>query len=229
MIVDGRNAGARSSTGGAPVRRGRAAGARRVHRVWTAPTTPTPSRARAARGLARPPGRRRRGRPLSLRRRGRAARRPTTRWSSRSTRSRTRRTSARSAARPRRPGRPGVVIPERRSAEVTAAVCKASAGAVEHLPVARVRNLADWLAEAKDAGAWVYGADAGRPDAPTRPSTDAARSCSCSAARAGACARGSPSACDELVALPLRGQGRLAQRLRRGRRAAVRGGSSAAR
>ena len=43
-------------------------------------------------------------------------------------------------------GRAGVVIPERRSAEVTPAVCKASAGAVEHLPVARVRNLADWLA-----------------------------------------------------------------------------------
>ena len=57
-------------------------------------------------------------------------------------------------------GANAVVIPERRSASVTAAVCKASAGAVEHLPVARVRNLADWLAGAKDAGAWVYGADA---------------------------------------------------------------------
>ena len=57
-------------------------------------------------------------------------------------------------------GATGVVIPERRSAEVTAAVCKASAGAVEHLAVARVGNLADWLALAKSAGAWVYGADA---------------------------------------------------------------------
>jgi 23S rRNA (guanosine2251-2'-O)-methyltransferase len=55
----------------------------------------------------------------------------------------------------------GVVITERRAAQVTAAAAKASAGAVEHLDVARVRNLADWLAEAKDAGAWVYGADAG--------------------------------------------------------------------
>ena len=53
------------------------------------------------------------------------------------------------------------MIPERRSAEVTAAVCKASAGAVEHLPVAQVRNLADFLAEAKAAGAWCYGAAAG--------------------------------------------------------------------
>jgi 23S rRNA (guanosine2251-2'-O)-methyltransferase len=60
-------------------------------------------------------------------------------------------------------GATGVVIPERRAAEVTAAVCKASAGAVEHLPVARVRNLADFLGEAKRAGLWCYGADAGAP------------------------------------------------------------------
>lgn len=57
-------------------------------------------------------------------------------------------------------GASGVVIPERHAAAVTAAACKASAGAVEHLAVARVRNLADWLGEAKQAGAWVYGADA---------------------------------------------------------------------
>jgi 23S rRNA (guanosine2251-2'-O)-methyltransferase len=54
----------------------------------------------------------------------------------------------------------GVVLPERRSAEVTPAVCKASAGAVEHLRIARVRNLADWLGEAKRLEAWVYGAAA---------------------------------------------------------------------
>jgi 23S rRNA (guanosine2251-2'-O)-methyltransferase len=58
-------------------------------------------------------------------------------------------------------GAAGAVIPERRAAEVTAAVCKSSAGAVEHLPVARVRNLADFLGEAKSAGMWCYGADAG--------------------------------------------------------------------
>jgi 23S rRNA (guanosine2251-2'-O)-methyltransferase len=62
-------------------------------------------------------------------------------------------------------GAAGVVICERRAARVTAAVCKASAGAVEHIRVARVRNLADWLSAAKRAGGWVYGAD---PDAPTR-------------------------------------------------------------
>lgn len=56
-------------------------------------------------------------------------------------------------------GAAGVVICERRAAAVTPAVCKASAGAVEHLPVARVANLADWLAAAKQReGVWVYGA-----------------------------------------------------------------------
>ncbi len=58
-------------------------------------------------------------------------------------------------------GATAVVIPERRSAEVTAAVCKASAGAVEHLPIARVRNLADFLTDAKNAGSWCYGAEPG--------------------------------------------------------------------
>jgi 23S rRNA (guanosine2251-2'-O)-methyltransferase len=57
-------------------------------------------------------------------------------------------------------GAAGVVICDRRAARVTAVACKSSAGAVEHLPVARVRNLADWLADAKRAGAWIYGADA---------------------------------------------------------------------
>lgn len=57
-------------------------------------------------------------------------------------------------------GATGVVLPERRSALVTAAVCKASAGAVEHIPVARVRNLVDFLDEAKSASLWCYGADA---------------------------------------------------------------------
>ena len=57
-------------------------------------------------------------------------------------------------------GATGVVVPERRSAAVTAATCKASAGAVEHLQIAHVRNLADWLSEAKAAGFWIWGADA---------------------------------------------------------------------
>ena len=57
-----------------------------------------------------------------------------------------------------------MIITERRSAHVTPAVCKASAGAVEWLSIAKVGNLADFLGDAKKAGAWCYGADAG-PDA----------------------------------------------------------------
>ena len=57
-------------------------------------------------------------------------------------------------------GASGVVLPERRSAAVTAAVCKASAGAVEHIAVARVPNLVDFMEEAKAAGLWCYGAEA---------------------------------------------------------------------
>jgi 23S rRNA (guanosine2251-2'-O)-methyltransferase len=63
-------------------------------------------------------------------------------------------------------GAAGVVIPERRSAEVTAVACKAAAGAVEHLDVARVRNLADWLADAKRAGFWIWGTDADAEQVP---------------------------------------------------------------
>jgi 23S rRNA (guanosine2251-2'-O)-methyltransferase len=57
-------------------------------------------------------------------------------------------------------GAAGVVIAERRAALVTPAVCKASAGAVEHLRVARVRNVADFLADARRADCWCYGASA---------------------------------------------------------------------
>jgi 23S rRNA (guanosine2251-2'-O)-methyltransferase len=57
-------------------------------------------------------------------------------------------------------GADGVVIPERRAATVTPVTCKTSAGAVEHLEVAHVRNLSDWLTAAKDAGFWIWGADA---------------------------------------------------------------------
>jgi 23S rRNA (guanosine2251-2'-O)-methyltransferase len=61
-------------------------------------------------------------------------------------------------------GATGLVLPRHRSAEVTPAAAKASAGAVEHLPIAQVRNIADFLGEAKGAGCWVYGAAAkGQP------------------------------------------------------------------
>lgn len=64
-------------------------------------------------------------------------------------------------------GASGVVIPSRRSAAITATACKAAAGAVEHLAIARVTNLSAWLAGAKDSGAWVYGAQQGASTAYT--------------------------------------------------------------
>ena len=54
-------------------------------------------------------------------------------------------------------GAHGVIIPKRRSAGLTAAVDKASAGAVEHMAVARVPNLPAALQELKKQGLWVYG------------------------------------------------------------------------
>ena len=57
-------------------------------------------------------------------------------------------------------GAHGVIIPKRRSAGLTAVVAKTSAGAVSHLPVARVANLTACLKELKEAGVWVFGAAA---------------------------------------------------------------------
>ena len=102
-------------------------------------------------------------------------------------------------------GAAGVVIPERRAAEVTAAVCKASAGAVEHLAVARVRNLADYLAEAKEAGAWVYGASARDAVPYDRPDYRGRVVVVFGAEGSGLRPR-VRAACDELVALPMRGR-----------------------
>jgi len=55
-------------------------------------------------------------------------------------------------------GATGVVVPAHGSARVTAAVCRASAGAVEHLPVAVVTNLARYLAEIKGDDLWIAAA-----------------------------------------------------------------------
>ncbi len=57
-------------------------------------------------------------------------------------------------------GAHGVIIPRHHSAGVTAAADKASAGAAEHMLIARVANLTGALQELKEAGLWVYGAEA---------------------------------------------------------------------
>ena len=55
-------------------------------------------------------------------------------------------------------GATGVVVPAHGSAVVTPAVARASAGAIEHLPIAVVTNLARYLEEVKSGSLWVYGA-----------------------------------------------------------------------
>ena len=57
-------------------------------------------------------------------------------------------------------GATAVVVPAHGSARVTAAVCRASSGAVEHLPVAVVPNLARYLADIKGDALWAFAADA---------------------------------------------------------------------
>jgi 23S rRNA (guanosine2251-2'-O)-methyltransferase len=103
-------------------------------------------------------------------------------------------------------GAAGIVIPERRSAEVTPAAAKASAGAIEHLPVARAGNLANWLAEAKQAGAWVYGAEAGPEAAPYDTLDYGGRVVLVLGSEGRGLRPRVGGSCDQLVALPQRGK-----------------------
>lgn len=102
-------------------------------------------------------------------------------------------------------GAAAVVIPERRSAAVTPAACKASAGAVEHIAVARVRNLADWLATAKLEGYWVWGADAEAAVAPWEQELSG-RMVLVLGGEGKGLRRRVAAECDGLLALPQRGQ-----------------------
>lgn len=58
-------------------------------------------------------------------------------------------------------GAGGLVVPRHRSAHVTPAAVKASAGTLEYLPVAQVTNVVAFLRRARDAGFWIYGAAGG--------------------------------------------------------------------
>jgi 23S rRNA (guanosine2251-2'-O)-methyltransferase len=109
-------------------------------------------------------------------------------------------------------GAAGVVILERRAAEVTASVCKASAGAVEHLNIAQVRNMADFLADARDAGCWSYGASAVSEPGERPPQSYDAPDYSGAGVVLVLGSEGSglrprvAKACDQLIALPLLGR-----------------------
>lgn len=53
----------------------------------------------------------------------------------------------------------GIIVPKRRAVGLTAVVAKASAGAIEHVPVVRVTNMVQTIQELKDKGLWIYGTD----------------------------------------------------------------------
>lgn len=57
-------------------------------------------------------------------------------------------------------GAHGIIIPKRRSVGLTATVAKASTGAIEHVPVARVTNLSQTIEKLKEQGLWIVGTDA---------------------------------------------------------------------
>lgn len=57
-------------------------------------------------------------------------------------------------------GAHGIIIPKRRAVGLTATVAKASTGAIEHIPVVRVTNLARTVDELKGKGVWIFGTDA---------------------------------------------------------------------
>ncbi len=98
----------------------------------------------------------------------------------------------------------GVVIPERRAAHVTPAVVKASAGAVEHLHVARVRNIADFLGTAKVAGCWCYGADGQAQTSYDEPDYSGGVVLVLGSEATGLRPRVAKS-CDALISVPMRG------------------------
>ncbi len=105
-------------------------------------------------------------------------------------------------------GASGLAIHERGGAEITPAVCKASAGAVEHLPIARARNIADFLADAGRAGCWCYGAAVpGTPNAVPYEQPDYSGGVVLVLGSEGRGLRPRvAAACDALVTLPMRGR-----------------------
>lgn len=100
----------------------------------------------------------------------------------------------------------GVVICERRAAAVSPAVCRASAGAVEHLRIARAGNLTDFLQTAKHRGCWCYGAAATENAVPyDQPDYSGGLVVVLGAEGRGLRPRVAAN-CDALIALPLRGR-----------------------
>lgn len=101
-------------------------------------------------------------------------------------------------------GAHGVIIPKRRSVALTGTVAKTSAGAVEHVRVARVSNLVQTLKDLKKEGCWVSGAEAGGKDA-FKADLTGPRVIVIGSEGKGI-SRLLKENCDEIVSLPMKGQ-----------------------
>ena len=99
----------------------------------------------------------------------------------------------------------GVVIPKRRSAGLTAVVDKASAGAAEHMRIARVPNIPAVLQELKDRGLWVYGTDA-QADSPLWKTDVTGPVCLVIGSEGFGMSRLVKERCDVTVSIPLLGK-----------------------
>ena len=100
----------------------------------------------------------------------------------------------------------GVILPERRAAGITPAVVNSSAGAVEHLKIALIGNLAQTLDRLKQSGVWIAGLDAG-PAAISLDEADLSGPLAVVVGAEGAgLARLSREACDWLLRIPMYGR-----------------------
>jgi 23S rRNA (guanosine2251-2'-O)-methyltransferase len=102
-------------------------------------------------------------------------------------------------------GADGVVVLEHRSARVTAAVSRASAGAVEHVPVAVVANLATYLGQVKRDDLWVWAAS-GEAKTPVWSTDFTGGTIIVFGAEGRGLRPGVRRACDDAFAIPLAGQ-----------------------
>lgn len=102
-------------------------------------------------------------------------------------------------------GGAGIVMLRRGSPEVTGAVCKSSSGAIEHVRVAKVDNLASFLHDARGGERWVVGADSDAPDDFRSAELDAASILVVGAEGEGLRPR-VRSMCDRFVRIPMGGR-----------------------
>ncbi len=101
-------------------------------------------------------------------------------------------------------GAHGLVIPKRRASGLTPLVTKASAGAIEHLPIAKVANIANTVEQLKKEGVWVFAAEAGGPNV---YDTDFTGPCAIVMGSEGdGVSQSVVKACDGIISIPIYGE-----------------------